>query len=1015
MSSLPILADTPTTKLIASQGSWDSLFFGLVFFIVVCGIAVSFAKKSSSKQHGTYVSRKGALAACCAFNFLVGALVVQVSATAVYLALFNSMMGSLAIGSFLLVWGILTLSGGIAAYFGRSNLSMGSVALSVIAIILGLTNSFGFNEFSAVASSSISMDILPISLVSILGIISLSASAGAVALYIPKKLSITISPLELSTTVGESEKITSSAKGGYHNYLYQWYLNDKPISNSQIAYSESKGHSESVYTFIPTERGSYDIYVVLTDRSQSTLRGKSETNVTSKHVVITVTPAPLTQVVINASPTTIDIGQSSVIRLIKPVSGGVKPYSYQWFEEDASLLTSDRVIAIMEATKEEYRFTTTGNTRVGTKNFRLQVTDTLGTVVTSNMVKVKIYPIPTIKIGANSTSVDAYKQLVVTVSASGGTEPFSYQWYLHNKKVAQGSDATYNFNSEVVGQHHIYVILSDSASPSVSVKSEVFVIKVVPVRLAPPIIYANPIVVGVGQPVLLTQLKPPIGGIAPYQYQWFETDSNGSFVPIYGATKEGYIYTGEESAISRPKSHRLQVTDLEGSVVVSNEVTAKVNPLLKITEFTPRFGAITVGSSQTFTVTAIGGTGEYRYEWYLNGSRIYNNSNTYIFSARTTGLFKISVTVFDGAEKAAKVESEARYVANFILTQTVGDINNWRAGRDFDKVLGFDILEFIENTSSEKDVSFQLEKIRDYRIVWCGQQNWARNYTNAAIAEAYQALKIGRRNIVYVKRIAPRIFDEWKLFDLPNLKSENLRNKRTEYINALLLTTEREDTENPWVNMNAQELNNKVKEEILKQNGLSIGIYLASDEINREGDAIFFLKDAIKRYRNVEDKLEQANNWLGVALCNLHRTREALPYLEEALRLNENETNFKNLIGALKGLEEWNRAKTVCERYGDKFKLKTAIDIHNYAFILASVAVQNFNSNTGLYYGGGEYARQLCLNELQGALFVAEKGVEFANEAVRQNNNEENRIALETCKKLVRDLQEMISKIQSSQ
>lgn len=977
---LPPVAIFTAQAVLPSQGSWDSLFFGLFVFIIVCGFAISSAKKSSTKQTTSHVSSKGALGACCAFNFLVGAVIVQVAATAVYLALFNAMSSSLAIGALILVWGVFALSGGISGYFGKSSLSIGAAVLSIIAVILGATDSFGLAEFSAVASASVSLDFLPISVLALLGLVSLSASVGTVALCVPKKLSVSISPLTLTMEVGQSQKITATASGGYHNYIYQWYLNNKPINDSEVKSSTHKGNKESSYSFVPAERGTYEIYVQVTDRSSSAFK-RSDATATSKLAVITVVPSPLLACVINASPSTIDIGQSSHIVQSKPVSGGVKPYSYQWFEKDAS----GRFVAIKDANREDYRLLTSEGTELGAKSYRLQVTDALGNVVTSNVAKLQINAIPTVSVSAESPRVDAYKTLVLRASISGGTEPCIIQWYVDSKKAAQGSDATFNFASAIVGEHEVYVNVLDSATPSVTAKSKILAIKVVPIPLVAPIIAANPSTVGVGQSALFTQSKLAFGGIAPYRYQWFETDSTGSFVPINGATEQQYCYVSEEAGITKPKSHRLEVSDSHGSVVVSNAVTVKVNPPLKISEFTPKHATVGVGDPQQFTVIAIGGTGEYRYEWYLNSRRVGTNTSTYVFSALKTGLYRVSVNVFDTAPTPAMVQSEPRYVANCILPEAVGDINKWRAAGDFDRVLGLDILDFVENTVSEEDFVNQLDRLRDYREAWCAKQGWARTYTNAAIAESYQALKSGRRNILYARRLAPRLFDEWKICDNPGLNNEDLRTRRTDYMNALLHSIEQEDTENAWSNFRVERIRDMVKEKILKQSGLSIGIYLANDEIKRDEDAIFFLKDAIERNKKSEDKLQQANNWLGVTLCNLHRYREALPYLEEALRLQETDLNYQNLIGALMQLEDWYRAKEVCNRYGDRLKFKTPHDIRNYAIILAN------------------------LREFQSALFVAEKGVEIAKEIVSHNPTAENRAALESCKKLVGDLKQIVN------
>ncbi|NIO37660.1 PKD domain-containing protein [Candidatus Bathyarchaeota archaeon] len=76
----------------------------------------------------------------------------------------------------------------------------------------------------------------------------------------PPPPSVSITPLSASIVVGEAVTFTSTVDGGATPYAYQWYLDDTPVS----------GATSSSWTFTPTSKGVYYVYLKVTDACSST-------------------------------------------------------------------------------------------------------------------------------------------------------------------------------------------------------------------------------------------------------------------------------------------------------------------------------------------------------------------------------------------------------------------------------------------------------------------------------------------------------------------------------------------------------------------------------------------------------------------------------------------------------------------------------------------------------------------------------------------------------------------------
>jgi len=169
-------------------------------------------------------------------------------------------------------------------------------------------------------------------------------------------ISVSISPPSNAIDIGQSQQFTSTLSGGTSPYTYHWYLNGTAIS----------GATSSTYTFTPTSRGRYNIYVNVTD--------DVGIETMSKTVTVTVNNAPS----VTISPTSITMNVSQSQEFTSSVTEGTSPYTYQWYLNDAP---------VSDATSASWTFTPTTN---GSYTVHLKLADSAGVSVVSSTANIEV-------------------------------------------------------------------------------------------------------------------------------------------------------------------------------------------------------------------------------------------------------------------------------------------------------------------------------------------------------------------------------------------------------------------------------------------------------------------------------------------------------------------------------------------------------------------------------------------------------------------------------------------------
>ena len=339
---------------------------------------------------------------------------------------------------------------------------------------------------------------------------------------------------------------------------------------------------------------------------------------------------------ISPSSVTCDLGQSRFFNSI--VSGGISPYSYQWYLDGSP---------VSGATNFWYSYPASS---LGSHNVFLAVTDSVNATATSNTASVTVNPALMASVSPNSWTMDVGQSKLFSSIVSGGTAPFSYRWYLNGLAVSGATDPTWTFSPSSAGTYNIYVYVMDAANASWGSGS---VTVTVNDALSAGITPSGPLTLNDGQVQVFNLVV--LGGTPSFSYQWY-LDNN----PVSGETGISYSYTA--TILGSPHSVKCVVTDSAStptSKVTYNIVVVTVNAALGVS-VAPSSVTMDVGQSQTFT-SSLTPTGSlpYYYTWYLDGSIVSSvtkwdsSDTTWWYAPSSAGSHSVYLNVGDGVGHSA--------------------------------------------------------------------------------------------------------------------------------------------------------------------------------------------------------------------------------------------------------------------------------------------------------------------------------------------------------------------------
>jgi hypothetical protein len=382
--------------------------------------------------------------------------------------------------------------------------------------------------------------------------------------------------------------------------------------------------------------------------------------------LLAATPNPYT-----ASNKTIDVSQGSVANtVISNGASGTASYTGNWFWSAPNTVTLSNTptfalstannaltLTINAVSSNSVRITANAlnptiyyanavgtNTIYGTWTFNAFAGDSNGDLSPSPALTNTITINPAFSIGAitpSAPSIDNGQSIALAANPSGGTAPYSYQWYTGTACNTILSGNTLQTYTPSPTSNIIYSVkVTDSASTQLSICSSGDTVTVNPAlgTISAPSVSAAKLDVNQAETVTGTM---PSTGTSPYTYNWLVSVNNGIYAAATqcGANSGSGQISGNTVSCVTPAntltvgdtySFKLKVTD--GSVTPST-ATSSASPTVSVssqlTAATPTVSAPRLDYNQAEAVTGTipsTGTSSYTYNWLVstNGGSSYS-------------------------------------------------------------------------------------------------------------------------------------------------------------------------------------------------------------------------------------------------------------------------------------------------------------------------------------------------------------------------------------------------------
>src|SRR6266487_3710770 len=427
-------------------------------------------------------------------------------------------------------------------------------------------------------------------------------------------LTVTFTTAPTTGTVNTAVSFTATAAGDTPPYTFSWSFGD---GSANISGGSTNPNTQS-HTY--TAKGTFTVHVNVTDNNGVKQTASSD---------ITIAPLSLA-VVFNSPPTTGTV--NTALSFTPTASGGTTPYSFSRSFGDGTANVSG---GAANPNTQSHTYAVKGTFTV-----QVNVTDTnakLATMTTS----ITIAPLTlALVFDSPPTTGGVATPISFTVTASGGTTPYSFSWNFGDGTAnVAGGAANPNTQSHTYaagGTFTVNVNVTDTNAKLASASSSITITSGLSVTFT-----TAPTTGTVGTSVSFTATAS--GGTPPYSFSWNFGDKTANVAG--GGTNpntQSHTYTAKGTY-----TVKVNVTD-SATGLASATATITIAPLALSVSFTapPTTGSVNIAVS--FTVSASGGTTPYSFSWSFgdgtaNVAGGATNPNTQSHTYATKGTFTVKV------------------------------------------------------------------------------------------------------------------------------------------------------------------------------------------------------------------------------------------------------------------------------------------------------------------------------------------------------------------------------------
>ncbi|MEM3699768.1 MAG: DNRLRE domain-containing protein [Candidatus Bathyarchaeia archaeon] len=270
---------------------------------------------------------------------------------------------------------------------------------------------------------------------------------------------LTINGTSIPKSTFKNGKPKPYDKGYWPNCVYPTWFNDTYINVGTILPKGTVSLTVSVtFSGATGARMHFDAYGSVVNRKPCSWTEVAYSPSSEDSTVLyQAAPQPLT---VSITPTSaiIDLGQYITFNSI--VSGGTPPYSYQWYLNGSAVIGANQSSWIFTPSIPGYYLV------------HLNVTDNVGNKAESNVAGITVNPPISVSIQPISSVIVLGESVKFTSTVSGGTLPYSYQWYLNDTAVSGANDPSWNFTPTEVGYYLVCLKVTDGSS-AVALSNEV--------------------------------------------------------------------------------------------------------------------------------------------------------------------------------------------------------------------------------------------------------------------------------------------------------------------------------------------------------------------------------------------------------------------------------------------------------------------------------------------------------------------------------------------------------------